>query len=243
MSVRVGLALVLAASVVAVLGRPADGRAADECKSLQTCLPVTGPWVAVPAPARGGASIVEWQMRCPLKGYIVAGVDARVSDRAIDVSIRGENGAPVSPGVTTGREVVFTAVYTGAAPRPTAFQPFIGCIPTSGGGGRGETAYRRTTAFAPVKALDRRVVRKRLVSGASVRVVGGCPPGTRLLGSSHAYAFRTGAEPGQTLLRAVTIRRTVSGRRVVAVASVAPTVPQSMGVELQLHSLCSRGTR
>ena len=182
-------------------------------------------------------------MRCPLKGYIVAGVDARVSDRAIDVSIRGENGAPVSPGVTTGREVVFTAVYTGAAPRPTAFQPFIGCIPTSGGGGRGETAYRRTTAFVPVKALDRRVVRKRLVSGASVRVVGGCPPGTRLLGTSHAYAFRTGAEPGQTLLRAVTIRRTVSGRRVVAVASVAPTVPQSMGVELQLHSLCSRGTR
>ena len=235
--------VVLAVAALALLGGAGAARAADECKGLQTCLPVTGPWVALPAPARGGPSTAVWQMRCPLRGYIVAGIDARVSDRSIDVSIRGENGAPVSPGVTTGREVVFTAVYTGGEPRATAFQPFIGCIPTSGGGGRGETAYRRPAAFAPVKALDRRVVSKRLVSGASVRVVGGCPPGTRLLGTSHAYAFRTEAEPGQTLLRAVTVRRTVAGRRVVAVAAVSATVPQSMRLELQLHSLCSRGTR
>ena len=150
----------------------------------------------IPAPARGAASTAVWEMRCPLRGYIVAGIDARVSDRAIDVSIRGENGAPVSPGVTTGRAVVFTALYAGGAPRQTSFQPFIGCIPTSGGGGRGETAVRRPAAFAPVKALDRRVVRKRLVSGATVKVVGGCPAGTRLLGTSHAYAFRTEARAG-----------------------------------------------
>jgi hypothetical protein len=241
--VKLKVALVLAALGAVLLGGTGAARAADECKGLQTCLPVTGPWVAIPAPARGEASTAVWEMRCPLKGYIVAGVDARVSDRAIDVSIRGENGAPVSPGVTTGREVVFTAVYTGGASRPTSFQPFIGCIPTSGGGGRGETAFRRPAAFVPVKAIDRRVVRKRLVSGASVRVVGGCPAGTRLLGSSHAYAFRTGAEPGLTLLRAVTVRRVVSGRRVVATAAVAPSVPQSVAVELQLHCLCSRGTR
>jgi hypothetical protein len=182
-------------------------------------------------------------MRCPLRGYIIAGIDARVSDRAIDVSIRGENGAPVSPGVTTGREVVFTAVYTGGAPRPTSFQPFIGCIPTAGGGARGETAVRHSAAFVPARALDRRVVRKRLVSGASVRAVGRCPAGTRLLGASHAFAFRTGAEPGATLLRAVRVRQTVSGRTVTAVAQVAPSVPQRLVVELQLHALCSRGTR
>lgn len=243
MSLRVGLALVLAVACAVVLGRPAEGRAANECKGLQTCLPVTGPWVALPAPGRGEAPTTVWELRCPLRGYIVGGVDARVSDRAIDVSIRGENGAPVSPGVTTGREVVFTALYTGSASRPTAFQPFVGCVPSSGGGGRGETAYRRPAAFTPVKALDRRVVRKRLVSGASVRVVGGCPPGTRLLGTSHAFAFRTRTEPGLTLLRAVSVRRAVSGRRVVAVATVAPTVPRSVPVELQLHSLCSRGSR
>lgn len=236
-------ALTLVVLVACCLGGAGVARAADECKGLQTCLPVTGPWVAIPAPAGGAPGTVVWEMRCPLKGYIVAGIDARVSDRAIDVSIRGENGAPVSPGVTTGRAVVFTAVFTGGASRPTSFQPYIGCIPTSGGGGRGETAFRQPAAFAPVKPVDRRVVRKRLVSGASVRVVGGCPAGTRLLGTSHAYAFRTGAEPGLTLLRAVSVRRVVSGRRVIATATVAPSVPQRVVVDLQLHSLCTRGTR
>jgi hypothetical protein len=241
--VKLKAAVILATVCAGLLGGTGVAQAANECKGLQTCLPVTGPWVAIPAAARGVAATAVWEMRCPLKGYIVAGIDARVSDRAIDVSIRGENGAPVSPGVTTGRAVVFTAVYTGGAPRPTSFQPFVGCIPTSGGGGRGETAVRQPAAFAPVKALDRRVVRKRLVSGATVKVVGGCPAGTRLLGSSHAYAFRTDAEPGMTLLRAVSVRRVVTGRRAVATATVAPTVPQSLAVELQLHSLCSRGTR
>ena len=243
MSRRLTIAVALAVAVAVGLGRTADGRAADECRGLQTCLPVTGPWVAIPAPARGAASAVSWEMRCPLPGYIVAGIDARVSDRAIDVSIRGENGAPVSPGVTTGREVVFTALYTGGQPRATSFQPFIGCIPTSGGGARGETAVRRTAAYPPAQPLDRRVVRKRLVSGASVRVVGRCPAGTRLLGAAHAYAFGTKTEPGATLLDAVRVRRTVTGRVVTAVATVAPSVPRSVRVDLQLHALCSRGTR
>ena len=113
----------------------------------------------------------------------------------------------------------------------------------TGGGGRGETAFRRPAAFVPTRALDRRVVQKRLVSGATVRVVGGCPAGTRLLGSSHAYAFGTETEPGLTLLRAVTVRRVVTGRRVVATATVAPSVPLRVPVALQLHSLCSKGTR
>ena len=77
-----------------------------------------------------------------------------------------------------------------------------------------------------------------------MRVVGGCPAGTRLLGSSHAYAFRTEAEPGLTLLRAVTVRRVVTGRRVVAIADGrADRAAARLPVALQLHSLCSRGTR
>ena len=184
------LAIVVVALAAALFGGAGEARAADECRGLQVCLPVPGPWVAIPAATGGGAPSVSWEMRCPLRNYIVAGIDARVSDRAIDVSIRGENGAPVSPGVTTGRSVLFTAVYTGSSRRPTAFRPFIGCVPTSGGGGRGETAVRRMTAFAPGKPLDRRVVERRLVSGASVRATGRCPAGTRLLGSQHAFAFR-----------------------------------------------------
>lgn len=241
MSVRL-VAVGLTALALGLIS-PGGARAANECKGLQVCLPVTGPWVAIPAPARGALSTVVWEMRCPLRNYIVAGVDARVSDRSIDISIRGENGAPVSPGVTTGRAVLFTAVYTGGAQRPTSFQPFVGCIPTSGGGGRGETSVTRAAAFPPAKPIDRRVVTRRLVSGASVRVVGRCPAGTRLLGADHAYAFRTGTEPGETLIEAVRVRRTPAGRSVTAVASVAASVPQTLRVELQLHALCTKVTR
>jgi hypothetical protein len=236
------LSLAVAAAVVAGLVTP-EARAADECKGLQVCLPVTGPWVAIPAPKRGGISSVVWEMRCPLRGYIIAGLDARVSDRSIDISIRGENGSPVSPGVTTSRAVVFTAIYTGGAPRATSFQPFVGCIPTSGGGGRGETSVRRLSAFVPAKPIDRRVVRRRLVSGDSVRVVGRCPAGSRLLAAEHAYAFRSDVEPGTTLLSAVRVRRSIFGRSVAVVATVSPSLPQSLAVELQLHALCTRVTR
>lgn len=233
------LTLVVALAA-AVLGGAGEARAAGECRGLQVCLPVPGPWVAIPAASGAGAPSVTWEMRCPLRGYIIGGIDARVSDRAIDVSIRGENGAPVSPGVTTGRAVLFTAVYTGPARKPTTFRPFIGCVPTSGGGGRSETAVRRTTAFAPGKPLDRRVVERRLLSGASVRATARCPAGTRLLGAQHAFGFRIDDEPGATLLNAVRVRRTSAGRTVTAVGTVAPSVPQGMRVLLQLQVLCTK---
>ena len=235
--------LVILALVALVGAGAGEARAADECRGLQTCLPVPGPWVAIPAPSGGATPTAIWQLRCPLRGYIVAGIDVRVSDRAIDVSFRGETGAPVSPGVTTGREVLFTALYTGGARRPTAFRPFLGCIPTSGGGARGETAVRRPVAFVPAKPLDRRVVQRPLVSGATVRAVARCPAGTRLLGSDHAFAFRTEDEPGATLLGAVRVRRSTVGRTVTAAATVAPSVPRRLRVQLQLHALCTRVTR
>jgi len=235
------LSLVVVATVALGLGRPTDGRAADECRGLQVCLPVTGPWVAI-QPAGGAPAVAVWELRCPVRGYIVAGIDARVSDRSIDVSFRGENGAPIGPGVTTGREVLFTAVYAGTARRTTAFQPFIGCIPSSGGGGRALTATTTRTAYAPGRPIERRVARKRLVSGGTVRVVQRCPAGARLIGAQHAYAFHVGAEPGASLLDSVRVQRTVEGQSVVARASLAASVPRRLRVELQLHALCTRAT-
>jgi hypothetical protein len=235
------LSLVVVATVALGLGRPTDGRAADECRGLQVCLPVTGPWVAI-QPAGGAPAVAVWELRCPVRGYIVAGIDARVSDRSIDVSFRGENGAPIGPGVTTGREVLFTAVYAGTARRTTAFQPFIGCIPSSGGGGRALTATTTRTAYAPGRPIERRVARKRLVSGGTVRVVQRCPAGARLVGAQHAYAFHVGAEPGASLLDSVRVQRTVEGQSVVARASLAASVPRRLRVELQLHALCTRAT-
>jgi len=233
---------VVAVAVAAGVGVGA-GRAADECRGLQVCLPVPGPWVAIPPSEGGGAAVAVWELRCPLKGYIVAGIDARVSDRSIDVSFRGENGAPVSPGVTTGREVLFTAVYTGTGRQTTSFQPFVGCIPSSGGGGRALTGTALRAAYVPAKPIERRVARKRLVSGSTTRVVQSCPAGTRLLGAQHAYAFRVGAQPGTSLLDAVNVRQTVAGRSVVARASVDASVPRRLQVELQVHALCTKVTR
>jgi len=233
---------VVAVAVAAGVGVGA-GRAADECRGLQVCLPVPGPWVAIPPSEGGGPAVAVWELRCPLKGYIVAGIDARVSDRSIDVSFRGENGAPVSPGVTTGREVLFTAVYTGTGRQTTSFQPFVGCIPSSGGGGRALTGTASPAAYVPAKPIERRVARKRLVSGSTTRVVQSCPAGTRLLGAQHAYAFRVGAQPGTSLLDAVNVRQTVAGRSVVARASVDASVPRRLQVELQVHALCTKVTR
>ena len=241
MRLRAGVVVAVVLLVGLSSGVGAAG-AADECRGLQVCLPVTGPWVAIPAPVPGGTSTAVWELRCPLKGYIVAGIDARVSDRSIDVSFRGENGAPVSPGVTTGRAVLFTAVYTGSARRRTAFQPFVGCIPSSGGGGRALTAVTTRAAYVPSTPIDRRVAHKRLVSGGTVRVVQRCPAGTRLLGAEHAYAFHVGAEPGASLLDSVRVQRTVEGQSVVARASLAASVPRRLRVELQLHALCTRAT-
>jgi hypothetical protein len=237
------VALVVVVTAVAAGVGVSAGRAADECRGLQVCLPVPGPWVAIPPSEGGGPAVAVWELRCPLKGYIVAGIDARVSDRSIDVSFRGENGAPVSPGVTTGREVLFTAVYAGTGRLTTSFQPFVGCIPSSGGGGRALTGTASPAAYVPAKPIERRVARKRLVSGSTTRVVQSCPAGTRLLGAQHAYAFRVGAQPGRSLLDAVNVRQTVAGRSVVARASVDASVPRRLQVELQVHALCTKVTR
>ena len=154
-------------------GRPSLGgagaaRAANECRGLQACLPGRRAPGSRSRRRRAAAPrTVVWEMRCPLRGYIVAGIDARVSDRAIDVSIRGENGAPVSPGVTTGREVVFTAVYTGGAPRADVVPAVHRLHPDLGGRRR---AARRRCGIRPPSRPSRRSTggssRKRLVSGA-----------------------------------------------------------------------------
>ena len=55
---------------------------------------------------------VQFQLTCP-KGYIVGGLDAELTDRAIDVWFLGAAGSPVAPGTTTSRTIVFVATYVG----------------------------------------------------------------------------------------------------------------------------------
>ena len=101
----------------ALAATAAPAGATNECRGLNPCVPVAGPWVVVPA-GRTRAAARRCSSSSPARrASSSAGVDAELTDRAIDVSIVGTSGSPVSPGVTTSRTVVFVASYVGAGGR------------------------------------------------------------------------------------------------------------------------------
>ncbi|MGZ8717281.1 MAG: hypothetical protein ACXWYO_09250, partial [Gaiellaceae bacterium] len=88
------VAVAVAALSVAVSAAAAAGAATTECRGLQVCVPVAGPWVlATPAGA-------EFQLDCP-KRFIVGGLDAELSRPAVELGFVGGLGSPVNPGITT----------------------------------------------------------------------------------------------------------------------------------------------
>ena len=179
--------LVLAIGAAVVGFGPSAASAGTECDGLVVCIPVKGPWVQV----LGGGTPTYYQLSCPGRGQIIGGLDA---DRAgpLELSFLGSLGGPVGPGVTTRRSAVFVARTT----RPLAsFRPLLGCIPSSGGGGRARTSYepkRKLMAVAPpvVDATIRRVKDIRLKDAPSERAAFACLAGERLLAYSTAVAFR-----------------------------------------------------
>lgn len=227
------LALVAAVVIAASAGIAAESAgAADECKGLRVCLPLAGPWVVVPA---GG---VEYELACPLPGYIVAGTDARVATGDVDVSFRGESGSPIGPGVTTRRSVVFQAVRSRVGAGRSSFKPFIGCIPTRGGGGRALTSFSAVGPGVQPGQPVRSVVVSRPVRARAfvVRVV--CPSRSRLVGSTHAVAFRQRLSPSDAMLGAVRVSRSVVDG--VLVARVTSTAAAGTRAEVQVRALCAR---
>ena len=166
------LLVLVAAAAVAGFG-PSTASAGTECDGLIVCIPVKGPWVQVP----GGGAPTYYQLSCPGRGQIIGGLDA---DRAgpLELSFLGTLGGPVGPGVTTSRSAVFVARTTRSL---ASFRPLLGCIPTSGGGGRERTSYkpkRKLMAAAPVvDATIRRVKNVRLQDTPSERVDPRLPAG------------------------------------------------------------------
>jgi hypothetical protein len=194
--------LAVVACACAVAASPAY--ATNECKGLQVCVPVAGPWVLA-APGQ-----VEFQLACP-KRFIVGGLDAEVSNRGIDVGFVGSLGSPVNPGITTSKEALFLGrLIRGSDPAP-AFRPHIGCVPASGGGGRGQTAYQ---AFKPGKPAVRHVSQITALPGITRRAVRGCARGERLVEATHAIGFFGSAPPSVSLARAVHVTQQVQGGRV-----------------------------
>jgi hypothetical protein len=207
--------LLLLAVVAAAVAAPA-ARATNECHGLQVCVPVTGPWVLA-----GTASQVQYQLSCP-RNFTVAGLDAELSERGIDVGFVGALGSPVNPGITTTRDAVFLGrLVRGRAPA-ASFRPHVGCVPARGGGGRAPTVHH---AYAPGKPVDRRVL--QVPAARDRTVTARCPKTERLAGSSHAIGFFGARPPTLAAARAVHVtRRTHAGVVTLVIRSKAPAVVQ-----------------
>ncbi len=230
--------LVLAAALAAVAATAAPAGATSECRGLQVCVKVRGPWVVVPSELGTSRVGVQFQLSCP-RGFIAGGLDAELSDRAIDLDFFGLLGSPVGPGTTTTRSVVFRGVYTGSPPRTPTFRPHLGCIPVAGGG-TGPVPYRKLQAFPPGQPTIRRVRTMRLHAG-STRAIAACAAGERLLSGWHAIGFNTAAPPSAALVGSVRATRSSSGNRVEVRVNAGAAVNGVRAI-VQVGAVCGGGS-
>jgi hypothetical protein len=225
------LAVVLAAGCAA-LAAAAPAGATGECRGLTVCVPVHGPWVLTPADDQ-----VQYQLSCPPR-FIVAGLDAELTDRSIDVTFVGGLGSPVNPGVTTTGDAVFLGRFVGTRAAAASFRPHIGCVPANGGGQRVPTAYH---AFPPGKPTVRIVKELRIPPGATRSITAACAPRDRLASATHAVAFYTAQPPSAELASAVKVTRVVRGSRVRVTAHGSDAL-RGVRAVVQLDLLCAVGT-
>jgi hypothetical protein len=228
---RVLLLVTLTAALTAGSG---PAQAADECEGLMVCVPVRGPWVVVPIGSSVPRPRVEYQLTCP-RGHIVGGVDAELSDRAVDISFIGKLGSPINPGITTSRSVVFVARYVGSTAGVATFRPHIGCMPASGGG---SVPTSVTAVVKPGDPALRRVRVARVRPGTQT-VARGCAVRELLVDAAHAIGFATRRPPTATAIGLVTARHAIRGNRVVATVQADAELGTIRAVA-QVHAVCSR---
>ena len=224
---RLALAVAVGAAALAVGASSAS--ATSECRGFDICVPVAGPWVVTPAGER-----VEFQLKCPRK-FVVGGLDAELSSRAIDIAFLGKLGSPVGPGVTTGRSLVFVATYAGTRSGGASFRPHLGCLPAAGGGG-GPVPYRPSAGVPPGEPTVRRVRTVGLHPG-TIRAGQGCGRGEFLVSGWHAVGFYTARPPDPALATAVAAARSLRGGRVAVVARATATVGGVRAI-LQVGAVC-----
>jgi hypothetical protein len=164
----------------------------------------------------------------------VGGLDALATSRAIRVSFDGRIGSPVSPGTTTSRDAFFRAISSTG--QVGAFQPYLGCIPAGGGGGRSTTSARVTR---PGVAVERRAKTVRLGALTTRVVTQRCATNERLVGSWDALAFRTRTPPDLAAARLVRIERTVRNGVVRASVLTSEGVPARLRAEVQVGAVCA----
>ena len=232
----------LALASGALLGALALGAgpagATNECKGLQVCVRVPGPWVVVPAARTTPRIPVSYQLSCP-RGFTVGGLDAELSVRAVDVDFSGLLGSPVNPGVTTSQAALFRALYTGTAAATPTFRPHLGCIPAAGGGG-GPIPFRAPDAFPPGQPTVRRVHNVRLRVGVT-RAVAACAAGERLISGWHALGFESAKAPDATLVRSVSAARRIRGNRVLVSVRAGAALGTTPAL-VQVGAVCGGGS-
>jgi hypothetical protein len=204
------LAVVVAAGCAA-LATAASAGATNECRGLMVCVPVHGPWVLTPANEQ-----VDFQLSCPPR-FVVAGLDAELTHRSIDVAFVGGLGSPVNPGVTTTGDAVFLGRFVGQ---------------------RVPTAYH---AFPPGKPTVRIVKELQVRPGATRSIVAACAPRDRLTSATHAIAFYLPQPPTAQLASAVTVTRVVRSGRVRVTAHGTDAL-RGVHAVVQVDLVCAVGT-
>jgi hypothetical protein len=227
--------LAVALAAAGLVADVAPAAAADECKGLQVCIPVAGPWVVIPPAA--GAARASWRLVCP-EG-VVGGVDALASERAVAVEFPGRLGSPVNPGITTTRSLVFKGTYAGRARRAASYQPYIGCIPGGGGGPRTPMALTRSSAVKPGDPVTTRVRALPVEAGRLARATLACRRGERLLGSSHSVGLYLRAAPTTAQLASVHVVAARRGSRVL-VSATRRGLAAGVRAEVQILAECAR---
>ncbi len=219
--------IVLGAAVVCAAVAAAPAGATNECRGLQVCVPIAGPWVLA---AAGGE--VQFQLACP-KRYVVAGLDAELSTRALEVGFRGALGAPVNPGITTSTSAVFLGRLVRGRDPAASFRPHIGCVPAAGGGQRVPTAVH---VYPPAKPTAPQMTEIDVRAGKRAYVEQ-CPAGQQLASVSHAVAFYTAAPPTAKLAASVHVTQTVRNGR-VRVTVQAGRIVQGVRAVVQVDLVC-----
>ena len=232
---RVLLVAALAAAAVAVFAGPAG--ATNECRGLQVCIRVPGPWVVVPTARTVPRPLAEFELSCP-QGAVAAGLDAELSVQSLDVNWLAMLGAPVNPGVSTNRSVLFYGRYVGASAAAPTFRPHLGCVPTQGGGVRVPTSAARV--YPPGHPTTRRVKTVRIQPGRTT-VAQACKPGETLVDTTHAVGFYTASPPGADLVGAVSVSERISGNRVALTARAGAAIAGVRTV-VQVGALCAGAT-
>jgi len=228
MSARLLLLVVLALAAAAALAGPAG--AANECAGIPRCIPVTGPWVAVPAHGE-----VTFALECPQGRGIVGGTDAQASSLDVRATFDGIISSPVSFGRTTLSSAFFRAVS--ATHKPGAFKPYIGCIPA-----QNQITNTISSKITPVgPPLDLKAKLVPVNAGFQRRVSVACPAGEALVDSWSATAFTGAAPPAAGLAAAIRVQTTIAGHHATLAISVSEALPPTAGAEVQVGVRCARG--